>query len=498
MRHSHHRWTAARTFANPVFAALLTICCFAAALQTQAQNVTALAAVKKVYVDAFSEANTAQLRDRLIERLNRSGKLAVVPDPASADAVVKGSGSVWITGYTSNTPKAPANTRQPIYRGYLSVELQGKNHEPLWSYLVTPSRLRADDISKDLADHLVARLVADIEKSANSPSSATTAAAGSSDAKAVTLTAAGATFPAPLYQRWFELFSEQRPNLQVRYTAVGSEAGIDMLLNGKADFAASDFPLSDERLASAKTKITHLASVIGAVVPVYNVKGPQRPLNFTPEVLAGIYLGKIRRWNDPAIRAVNHGAQLPDAEIAVVHRSDGSGTTYVWTDYLSKVSPDWKSSIGAGSHVTWPVGTGAEGNDGVASAVQATPNSIGYVELVYALRHQLNFGAVRNASGEFVAADLTSVTAAGAGAAAAMEKDPRISITNAPGKGAYPIASFTWWLLPVNTDPAKTAAIRDLASWMLSSGQKQCSALGYVPLPKEVADRELKLVEGMK
>jgi phosphate transport system substrate-binding protein len=225
----------------------------------------------------------------------------------------------------------------------------------------------------------------------------------------------------------------------------------------------------------------------------------ERTLNFTPKALAGIYLGRIRKWNDPAIREANRNAALPDTDIVVVHRSEGSGTTFVWTDYLSKVSPEWKTSVGAGTVVQWPVGTGAEGNDGVASMVQQTPNSIGYVELVYALRHQLTFGAVRNVAGRFVQADLPSVTAAGLDVEAAGSSDSRVSITNASGNGAYPIASFSWWLLPKErgSDP-KRSALRGLLGWMLTSGQKECSALGYVPLPREIAKYELDLLRTLR
>jgi phosphate transport system substrate-binding protein len=229
------------------------------------------------------------------------------------------------------------------------------------------------------------------------------------------------------------------------------------------------------------------------------LKGMNSTLKFTPAILAGIYLGKIRRWNDLAIREVNRGANMPDAEIAVFHRNDASGTTFVWTDYLSKVSPDWKSSVGSGPVVRWPEGTGEEGNEAVAAAVQSTPNSLGYIELVYALRHELSFGAVRNSAGKFVQADLPSVTAAGVDVAASVYADSRVSITNASARAAYPIASFTWWLVPKDlpADPKKSALL-ELLQWMLTSGQKECSALGYVPLPHEVADGELEMLHSLK
>jgi phosphate transport system substrate-binding protein len=243
--------------------------------------------------------------------------------------------------------------------------------------------------------------------------------------------------------------------------------------------------------------VQHFASVLGGVVPIYNLAGIARPLKFTPEVLAEIYLGKIKRWDDAKIRAANHGVTLPDSEIVVVHRSDGSGTTFVWSDFLSKISPEWKSAVGSGSELKWPVGEGAEHNEGVAVKVRETPNAIGYVEMVFALQHELSFGAVRNAAGEFVRADLASVTAA-ASSASGMSSDSRISITNAPGAGAYPIASFTWLLLPERSDAAHKSALNEMLVWVLTSGQKECSELGYAPLPRDLANRELEALRVQK
>ncbi len=315
------------------------------------------------------------------------------------------------------------------------------------------------------------------------------------------LTAAGATFPAPVYQKWFTAFAEKDENIRVRYDAVGSQEGIRRFSKGEVDFAATDMPLSDEKLAQIGRKAFHFATVLGAVVPVYNVSGLKEDLRFTPEILAGIYLGKITKWNDPQIRSVNHGAPLPDAEIAVFHRSDGSGTTFAWTDYLSKVSPQWRSAVGADVTVHWPVGNGAERNEGIAQGVQETPNSIGYVEFIFAIQHRLSFGLVRNAAGRFIQADLPSLTAAAAGTPAAMGSgsDFRFSITNAVGKDSYPIATFTWFLVPQQLDgAAKKTAMAELLRWVLSSGQKQCSALGYAPLPADIAAKESRLVDSLQ
>ncbi len=304
---------------------------------------------------------------------------------------------------------------------------------------------------------------------------------------------AGATFPAPLYQIWFQLFQEEHPNLHINYDAVGSEEGIQRLQAHKVDFAASEMPLSDAEMEKTHARFLHVPVVLGAVVVIYNVKGVRRDLNFTPDILSGIFLGKIRKWNDPEIRRLNRGAVLPDADIVVVHRSDGSGTTFVWTDYLSKISPQWKASVGAGTTVPWPAGIGAERNDGVASAVQKTLNSIGYVEFIYALQHELSFGSVRNSAGNFVKASISSVTAAAATMGDSQGQDFRVSITNPPGGAAYPIATYTWILLPAQSeDKTKKDALTELLRWVLTSGQKKCSALGYSPLPPEVAKRALE------
>jgi phosphate ABC transporter phosphate-binding protein len=463
---------------------------------SRAQTAETLSQVKKVYIESFGqESRATELRDRVIKQLRASRKFEVVTTRKEADAVIKGNGSVWVTGYVSNDPRSPSNTRQAIFQGFLSVELSGKDNEPLWSYLVTPSRFRAGTITEDLASHLVTKLVKALdEKSERAPASAVGEAT-----RQVTLAAAGATFPAPLYQKWFESFQQRRPNALITYSAVGSETGLRLLMDGKVDFAASDVPLSNERMTQTKTSFLHFASVLGAVVPIYNLQGSNRNLNFTAETLVGIYLGTIKKWDDPRIRDSNRNAALPYSEIVVIHRSDGSGTTFVWTDYLSKVSPEWKGAVGTGTTVQWPVGTGVEGNEAVAAMVQQTPNSIGYVELVYALRHQLSFGAVRNAAGRFVQADLPSVTAAAGDAAEAMTSDFRVSITNASGKDAYPIATFTWWLFPQKLESGdKKSEFFDLLQWVLTSGQKQCSALGYAPLPREIASRELQLLNSLK
>ena len=312
---------------------------------------------------------------------------------------------------------------------------------------------------------------------------------------AVMLNGAGATFPYPIYSKWFSDYNKIHSNIQINYQSIGSGGGIRQLLSGTVDFGASDPPMNDEQLAQAKIKILHFPTVLGAVIPTYNIPGVSQELNFTPDALVGIYLGKITKWNDPEIARYNKGVNLPALDIVVVHRSDGSGTSYVWTDYLSKISPEWQSKVGRNTSVNWPVGLGGKGNEGVTGLVKQTPGAIGYVELIYAIQNQIPYGQVRNAAGVFVKADLAGVTAAAAGYAKTMPEDFRISITNAPGKAAYPIASFTYLLIPTKIEDAnKKDIIKGFLTWMLNDGQKAVEALSYAPLPKEVVAKELKQI----
>src|SRR6202790_1136078 len=307
----------------------------------------------------------------------------------------------------------------------------------------------------------------------------------------VLLNAAGATFPYPIYSKWFDQYHQLHPNVQINYQSIGSGGGIRQLLDKTVDFGASDGPMTDEQLKSASVPILHFPTVLGAALPSYNLPGVQAELNFTPEAIAGIFLGKITKWNDPAIASVNPGVKLPNEDIVVVHRSDGSGTTYIWTDYLSKVSDEWKNKVGKGTSVNWPKGLGGKGNEGVAGLVKQTPNSFGYIELIYAIQNKMPYGRVRNSSGAFVKADLAGVTAAASGAAKDMPDDFRVSITNAPGKTAYPISSFTWLLIPSKfSDASKRDAIKGFVSWMLADGQNYAEALSYAKLPKEVVAKE--------
>ena len=314
-------------------------------------------------------------------------------------------------------------------------------------------------------------------------------------AAAVVVNGAGATFPYPIYSKWFAEYYKLHPDARINYQSIGSGGGIRQLLEGTVDFGATDAPMTDEQLSQAKTRVLHFPTVLGADVAIYNIPGVTQELNFTPEALAGIFFGKIKKWNDPEIKNANASVNLPDNDIVVVHRSDGSGTTYVWVDYLSKISPEWKSKVGVNTSINWPVGLGGKGNEGVSGLVQRTPYSLGYVELIYAVQNKIPYGRVRNAAGTFVKADLASVTAAASSAAKHMPSDFRVSITNAPGKDAYPIASFTWLLIPSKIpDPEKKKVITDFLNWMLTDGQKMVEALSYARLPAEVIAMETKAI----
>ena len=315
---------------------------------------------------------------------------------------------------------------------------------------------------------------------------------------AETINGAGATFPNPIYQQWFGEFKMAHPDVSINYQSLGSGAGVRQIIEGTVDFGASDMPMTDEQLKQMKIKPLHFPTVLGADVLAYNVPGVTGDLNLTPEVIAGIFLGQIKKWNDPMIASTNPGVKLPANDIEVVHRSDGSGTTFVFTDYLSKVSPEWKMKVGANSSVSWPVGLGGKGNEGVAGLIKQTPNTIGYVELIFAVQQKMPYANVKNASGKFVKASFDSVTAAAA-AAKNMPDDFRVSITNGTGPGVYPISSFTWLLIPTEIkDPAKRKAITDFLSWMLTTGQKDAVGLSYAPLPKAVVAKVQKQIALIK
>ena len=315
-------------------------------------------------------------------------------------------------------------------------------------------------------------------------------------ARAQNINAAGATFPYPIYSKWFDEYHKLHPTIQINYQSIGSGGGISQLTAKTVDFGASDGPMTDEQLKQAPGfKILHFPTVLGADVATYNIPGVTADLRFTPEALAGIFLGKITKWNDPAIAGANPGVKLPAEDIVVIHRSDGSGTTGIWTDYLSKVSDEWRTRVGKGTSVNWPVGLGGKGNEGVAGLVKQTPYSMGYVELIYAVQTRLPYASVRNSAGMFVKATLEGVSAAAASVAASMPDDFRVSITSPGGANAYPIASFTWLLIPARIqDAGKRTAIKNFLTWMMAAGQEYCEPLAYAKLPKEVVAKETKAI----
>jgi len=315
---------------------------------------------------------------------------------------------------------------------------------------------------------------------------------------AQTINAAGATFPAPIYQKWFEEF-KAKTGIQVNYQPLGSSTGVKQLTESTVDFAASDFPLTDEQLKAVKIRPLHFPTVLGAVVVSYNVPGVSKDLQFSGDTIAGMFMGSITKWNDAKLKADNPGVNLPNTDIVVVHRSDGSGTSFIFTDFLSKVSPAWKAKVGVSASVSWPIGLGGKGSDGVEGLIKQTPGSIGYVELLYALSQKMGYADIRNANGKFVKASFDSVTAAAAGGMKEMPDDFRVSIVNAPGDKSYPISSFTWLLIPSQiADATKKKSITDFLTWMLGDGQKDCQALSYAPLPAAVVAKEKKQIALIK
>jgi len=316
-------------------------------------------------------------------------------------------------------------------------------------------------------------------------------------AQAQKLTGAGATFPYPIYSKWFSEYSSSHPGVQVNYQSIGSGGGIRQVTSGLVDFGASDMPMDDAALAASKIKLIHIPTVMGAVVPIFNVQGIN-DLRFSGSTLADIYLNKITSWDDAAIAKDNPGVKLPSQKIIVVHRSDASGTSFIWTDYLSKVSKEWAGGPGKSTSVGWPTGVGGKGNEGVAGLVRQLPGAIGYVELIYALQNKIDYAAVKNESGNYVKGSIEGVTEAAA-SIKNMPADYRISITNAPGANAYPISSFTYLLIPVTPINASNAStIKDMLSWIVKSGEAEASQLSYAPLPGSVQEKVLKTIYAMK
>ncbi len=323
----------------------------------------------------------------------------------------------------------------------------------------------------------------------------TAMAATVATAAAQHLTGAGGTFPNPIYQRWFTEYSASHPGVQINYQSVGSGAGIRQISQGIVDFGASDGPMTDKQLADSKQKLLHIPTVLGGVVPAYNLPGINAELKFSGDVIADIYLGKITKWNDPRLAKDNPGVNLPSHSILPVYRSDGSGTNYIFTDYLSKMSPTFKQKIGSATSVEWPLGVGQKGNEGVSGMIRNSPYSFGYVELIYAVQNKMLFGLVKNSAGNWIKASTETVSAAAAGAAKNMPADYRVSITNAPGANSFPISSFTWLLIPEpSKDAAKGKVLHDFLEWMLDHGEAEAASMTYAPLPAPVVARVRKTI----
>jgi phosphate transport system substrate-binding protein len=442
---------------------------------------------RRIYVEPFvTQEGSQKFREDVIAELRKVNSVSLAGDESSADAILGGGGEVWIKGYRSHNPQlgdvAPNGT--PIYTGFLSIELRDRSGQTVWSYLATPPA-SSRDVSKDLSTLIVKKLVEGLAQGEAPPGAAPLSQ------PTTTLKGAGATFPFPVYEKWFTNYRRENPALQITYEPIGSEAGVRRLLANSIDFAASDSPQAIHELSPGDDgKYLFFPSVVGAVVPVVNLPGLSGDIAFTPEALAGIYLGKIKKWNDPILTRANRGLHLPDLDIVVVHRAEGSGTSYAWTDYLSKTSPEWKAQVDTSLIPKWPTGLGADGNDGVSKLVKEQSGSIGYVEFIYALQNHLSYGRVRNRNGEFIIASLESIAAA-VSHSVKISGDFKVSIVDAPGAGVYPISTFTWVVVSSHIeDAAKRKALTGFLQWMVGPAQRQAAALGYLPIPKDVASRE--------
>jgi phosphate transport system substrate-binding protein len=445
-------------------------------------------AVKRLYVEPFTtRAGAEKLREDVIGEIRRRHSISIVSAAPDADAILGGGGEIWIKGYRSLNPRSGRSPSDgtPVYSGYLAVELRDKEGETLWSDLVTP-KAASEDVSKDLSKRIAKDVALALESGLAAPARSPLLQ------PAAVLKGAGATFPYPVYAKWFTNYRLNHPAVEITYQPIGSEAGIRKLLAAEVDFGATDNP------DAVRGDYLLFPSVVVAVVPIVNLPGFPAEIHFTPQALAGIYLGKITKWNDPMLREANRGLQLPDLDIVVIHREDGSGTSYAWTDYLSKISPEWKAQAGAGFAPKWPTGRPANGNDGVAKLVKELGGSIGYVEFIYALQNHLSYGRVRNADGQFIGASLESVAIA-VNNSAKIQDDLKVSIVNPPGAGAYPICSFSWLVVPAHmADSAKRNAMADFLKWMLGPGQTQAAALGYLALPVDVVRREQTAVAALQ
>jgi phosphate ABC transporter phosphate-binding protein len=471
-------------FPSQVILCVATLCTvLVSARSWQAPSTTR---IKQIYVEPFAtQAGSEKFREDVIAELRQHGSVSLAADESGTDAILGGGGEIWIKGYRSHNPQlgnVPASGTA-IYAGFLSIELRDKNGETLWSYLATPPAA-SEDVTKDLSKQIAKKLVEFLQAGELLPR--TTARTQ----PPTILRGAGATFPYPVYEKWITNYRLEVPAVQITYDPIGSEAGARSLLEKTVDFGASDSPEAIHELAPGSgEQYSFFPSVVGAVVPVVNLPGLSGDIAFTPEALAGIYLGKIKKWDDPILMKSNRGLHLPDLGIEVVHRADGSGSTYAWTDYMSKTNADWKAQVGTSLNPKWPVGRKATGNEGVSKLVKEQSGSIGYVEFIYALQNHLSYGRVLNRSGKFVAASLESMAAATTHLKSSVGF--KSSMVDAPGEGSYPICSLTWIVVPAHgPEDAKRNALLGFLEWMLGPGQKQAAALGYLPLPEELVGQE--------
>jgi phosphate transport system substrate-binding protein len=444
--------------------------------------------VDRLYVEAFvTKSPTDTFRKDVTAELRKISSIQLAPDESSADLILGGGGEIWVKGYRPFSPRSemrlPTNGT-PVYGGYVAVELRNKQGVTLWSDLVTPGP-SSEDAAKDLAKLIAKHVAYALEMGQTLPITE------SLPQPMVVLKGAGATFPYPVYSKWFTNYRRESMAVEITYDPVGSEAGVRRLLAGDVDFGASDSREAIHDIAPGEeSKYVLLPSVVGAVVPIVNLPGLPSDISFTSDTLAGIFLGKIKKWNDPVLKKINPRVDLPDLDIVTIHRAEGSGTSYAWTDYLSRTSEEWRNAVGTGLDPKWPTGRAATGNDGVAKLVKELGGSIGYVEYIYALQNHLNYGKVRNRNGEFVEASLESIAAA-VSHGAQNRDDLNMSIVDAPGAGSYPIATFTWLIVPTHVpDDAKRTAIASFLRWTLGPGQRQAAALGYLALPKEIVGME--------
>ncbi len=473
------------TFVKKGAVALWVLC----ALSGQAQTARSLKDARKIYVGSLGTADGAlALQTEVVRYIKRSKEFALVSTPAAADAVLEGKGEIWIRGYHSLSPRARKNSTyaDPIETGYLSVRLRGADDEILWSYFADPRRVTIHDIKRDLVDETTDRLILDHQQE----TAPATPVSNAQDQPAQ-LNGGGATFPFPIYREWITGFQKRHPAWKFSYAPQGSQKGWDELLSGHLDFAGTDIPPA--YWGAKARQFGFFPTVAGAVVLIYNLPGFSGQLRLTGEVLAGILSGSITRWDDEALRKLNPSAPLPGAPVRVLHREDGSGTTYALTDYLSNVSADWKQHVGASPHPAWKVGEHLNGSENLAQAVSSTPNSFGYVEFIYAYTHHLPVASVQNRAGQFIAPGLLSIMAA-ANWAGDRPQDLNQSIVNSPYRAAYPISNLTWLVVPQNLIAEKKLALQAFLNWALESGQRQCSGLGYAPLPRNLVDQEINLL----